>query len=96
MRTVAPPSSSAVASSFVTVFTTSGPVTNLSDASRTMKMKSVMAGEYASPPAHGPIMTAICGITPLLDRAYAGTPTAIARQRRDAFLMRAPPASKAR
>ena len=41
---VAPPSSSRVTSSPVTVFTTSGPVMNMCDFSRTMKMKSVMAG----------------------------------------------------
>jgi hypothetical protein len=29
-----------------------------------MKMKSVIAGEYTSPPAHGPMMTLICGMTP--------------------------------
>jgi hypothetical protein len=29
-----------------------------------MKMKSVMAGEYTAPPAHGPMMTEICGTTP--------------------------------
>ncbi len=29
-----------------------------------MKMKSVIAGEYTSPPAHGPMITEICGITP--------------------------------
>jgi len=32
--------------------------------SRTMKMKSVIAGEYTAPPAHGPRMTEICGTTP--------------------------------
>ena len=41
----APPSSSAVTSSWVTVRTTSGPVTNIYEESRTMNMKSVMAGE---------------------------------------------------
>ena len=30
-----------------------------------MKMKSVMAGEYTAPPADGPMMRLICGITPL-------------------------------
>ena len=40
----APPSSSRVTSSPVTVFTTSGPVMNMCDFSRTMKMKSVIAG----------------------------------------------------
>ena len=42
---IAPPSSSSVTSSPVTVFTTSGPVMNMCDDSRTMKMKSVIAGE---------------------------------------------------
>src|SRR6478735_1010859 len=41
---LAPPSSSRVTSSPVTVFTTSGPVMNMWDVSSTMKMKSVMAG----------------------------------------------------
>ena len=40
----APPSSSRLTSSPVTVLTTSGPVMNIWDFSRTMKMKSVMAG----------------------------------------------------
>jgi hypothetical protein len=29
-----------------------------------MKMKSVMAGEYTAPPAHGPITADSCGTTP--------------------------------
>ena len=29
-----------------------------------MKMKSVMAGEYTAPPAHGPMMSEIWGTTP--------------------------------
>jgi hypothetical protein len=29
-----------------------------------MKMKSVRAGEYTAPPAHGPMMAEICGMTP--------------------------------
>ena len=41
----APPSSSNVTSSPVTVFTTSGPVMNMYDEPSTMKMKSVIAGE---------------------------------------------------
>src|SRR5262245_4336173 len=61
---MAPPSSSSVTSSPVTVFTTSGPVMNMCDVSRTMKMKSVMAGLYTAPPAHGPRITLICGTTP--------------------------------
>jgi hypothetical protein len=28
-------------------------------------MKSVMAGEYTAPPAHGPRIMLICGTTPL-------------------------------
>src|SRR5580704_1380805 len=28
-------------------------------------MKSVMAGEYTAPPAHGPMIAEICGTTPL-------------------------------
>jgi propionyl-CoA carboxylase beta chain len=47
-----------------TVFTTSGPVTNMKEVPRTMKMKSVMAGEYTAPPAQGPRITEIWGITP--------------------------------
>ena len=41
---MAPPSSSSVTSSPVTVLTTSGPVIAMCEISRTMKMKSVMAG----------------------------------------------------
>ena len=37
---------------------------NICDDSRTMKMKSVIAGEYTAPPAHGPSTTEICGTTP--------------------------------
>ena len=47
---MAPPSSSCVTSSLVTVLTTLGPVTNMYDVSRTMNVKSVMAGEYTAPP----------------------------------------------
>ena len=41
---VAPPSSSCVTTSWVTVFTTSGPVTNMYDVLRTIKIKTVIAG----------------------------------------------------
>ena len=58
------PSSSWVTVSWVTVLTTSGPVTNRYELSRTMKMKSVIAGEYTAPPAHGPMITLIWGMTP--------------------------------
>jgi len=54
-----------VTSSPVTVFTTSGPVMNMYEVSSTMKMKSVMAGLYTAPPAHGPMITLIWGVTPL-------------------------------
>ncbi len=60
----APPSSSKVTSSPVTVFTTSGPVMNMYELSLTMRTKSVMAGEYTAPPAHGPMIRLIWGITP--------------------------------
>ena len=42
---MAPPSSSLLTSSWITVFTTSGPVTNIWLFSFTIKMKSVSAGE---------------------------------------------------
>src|SRR5204862_1426121 len=61
----APPSASIVTSSCVTVFTTFGPVTNMYDECRTMYVKSVIAGEYTAPPAHGPRTAEICGTTPL-------------------------------
>ena len=61
---IAPPSSSNVGSSPVTVLITSGPVMNMCEVSLTMKMKSVIAGEYTAPPAHGPMIRLICGITP--------------------------------
>ena len=51
-------------SSCVTVLITSGPVMNMFDVFFTMKMKSVIAGEYTAPPAHGPIIAEICGTTP--------------------------------
>ena len=64
MWVIAPPSSSNSTSSPVTVLITSGPVMNMCEVSLTMKMKSVIAGEYTAPPAHGPMITLICGITP--------------------------------
>ncbi len=30
----------------------------------TIRVKSVIAGEYTAPPAHGPMIRLICGITP--------------------------------
>ena len=61
---IAPPSDSKSTSSPVTVLMTSGPVMNMCEVSLTMKMKSVIAGEYTAPPAHGPMISEICGITP--------------------------------
>ncbi len=60
----APPRSSKATSSPVTVLMTSGPVMNMCEVPSTMTMKSVMAGEYTAPPAHGPMISEICGITP--------------------------------
>ena len=51
-------------SSWVTVFTTSGPVMNMWLVCFTMKMKSVRAGLYTAPPAQGPRMALIWGTTP--------------------------------
>ena len=48
----------------MTVFTTSGPVMNMYDEPSTMNTKSVIAGEYTAPPAHGPMTRLICGMTP--------------------------------
>ena len=61
---LAPPRSSADTVSWVTVRMTSGPVTNMYEVFFTMKMKSVSAGEYTAPPAHGPITAEIWGTTP--------------------------------
>ena len=61
---MAPPSSSKVTSSPVTVFTTSGPVMNMWEVSLTISTKSVMAGEYTAPPAEGPMIIDSCGTTP--------------------------------
>ncbi|OUD96044.1 hypothetical protein CMMCAS04_03530 [Clavibacter michiganensis subsp. michiganensis] len=43
---------------------TSGPVTNMWLVLSTMITKSVSAGEYTAPPAAGPMISEICGITP--------------------------------
>ena len=60
-----PPSSSKVTSSPVVTLMTSGPVMNMYPTFRTMKMKSVIAGEYTAPPVHGPTISESCGMTPL-------------------------------
>ena len=62
--TLAPPSSSCVTTSPSTVFTTLGPVRNMYAVPSIMMVKSVRAGEYTAPPAHGPKIPEICGITP--------------------------------
>src|SRR5208337_3131173 len=57
-----------------------------------MKMKSVIAGEYTAPPAHGPITALSCGITPLasvLRRKMSAYPASDATP----SWMRAPPES---
>ena len=60
----APPSSSSLITSPVAALITSGPAMNMCAVRSTMTMKSVSAGEYAAPPAHGPATTEICGATP--------------------------------
>ena len=55
----APPNSSEVTTSCVTVLTTFGPVTNMYEVFSTIIIKSVMAGEYTAPPAQGPMMADI-------------------------------------
>ena len=42
----------------------SGPVTNIVADFSTIITKSVIAGEYTEPPADGPMLAVICGITP--------------------------------
>src|SRR3712207_5516558 len=60
----APPNSSKDTSWLSTSLTTSGPVTNIWPTFSTITTKSVIAGEYTAPPAHGPMLAVICGITP--------------------------------
>ncbi len=50
-----------------------------------MKMKSVIAGEYTAPPAHGPMIRLICGITPT-GHHVALEHVGIAAERGDALL----------
>ena len=47
-----------------TVFTTLGPVRNMYAVPSIIIVKSVSAGEYTAPPAHGPKIPEICGTTP--------------------------------
>ncbi len=37
---------------------------NMCEVWSTITVKSVIAGEYTAPPAHGPKISEICGITP--------------------------------
>ncbi len=88
----APPSSSKVTSSPVTVLITSGPVMNMWLVPSTMRVKSVIAGEYTAPPAAGPMIRLICGMTPearvLRKKISANRPSATTPS-----WMRAPPPS---
>ena len=63
--TEAPPRFSESTSSPVTDLTTLGPVRNIYDVFSIIRVKSVSAGEYTAPPAHGPKIPEIWGITPL-------------------------------
>ena len=45
-------------------FMTSGPVMNILEILSTTNTKSVRAGEYTAPPAQGPMIAEICGMTP--------------------------------
>ncbi len=38
---------------------------NMCEVWSTITVKSVIAGEYTAPPAHGPMISEICGMTPL-------------------------------
>ena len=58
---------------------------NMCDVPFTMKMKSVIAGEYTAPPAHGPRITLICGMTPDAFTLRKKMPP-YAGERDDAFL----------
>jgi hypothetical protein len=49
-----------------------------------MIVKSVIAGEYTAPPAHGPITAEICGITP--EASVAEKDVGIPPERQHAFL----------
>ncbi len=62
----APPRSSWLICSPVTARITSGPVMYMLLTPSTIRMKSVIAGEYTAPPAQGPRMTENWGMTPEL------------------------------
>ncbi len=88
----APPRSSMDTSSWVTVFTTSGPVMNMWLVFFTMKMKSVRAGLYTAPPAQGPMMALSWGTTPEA-RVLRRKMSAYAPRLTTPSWMRAPPLS---
>lgn len=58
----------------------------------TMKMKSVIAGEYTAPPAHAPITNDSCGTTPEASTLRWKTSAYPARESTPSW-MRAPPES---
>ena len=58
---------------------------NMYEVSRTITIKSVIAGEYTAPPAQGPMIAEICGTTPD-DMHVAQKDVGVAGQRNDAFL----------
>lgn len=69
----------------VAALTTSGPVTNMSEFSLVMTIRSVSAGQYTAPPAHGPqdqrdLRDEAAGVAGLAEDV------AVLRQRGDAFL----------
>lgn len=55
-------------------------------------MKSVMAGEYTAPPAQGPMMTEICGMTPE-ESTFRWNTSAYPPSESTPSWMRAPPES---
>ena len=54
----------------VEALTTSGPVTNMFEFSRVMMIRSVNAGQYTAPPAHGPRISESCGTNPLASQVF--------------------------
>ena len=76
----------------MTVLITSGPVMNMWLVPSTISVKSVIAGEYTAPPAAGPMIRLICGMTPearvLRKKISANSPSATTPS-----WMRAPPPS---
>ncbi len=65
---------------------------NMWEVLSTITTKSVRAGEYAAPPAHGPMISEICGITPEARTFMRKMSANIAREATPSW-MRAPPPS---